>query len=87
MITSKKKIKNRNYALNTFGNQELATISIEDKTQIVILESLHESTIHWYHYILGDCDQERLVQSMRNYFHFPGLDAKVKRFVETCDDC
>ena len=85
--TIQDKITKGDYVKTTFGNYELVTKAVGDEQRIVVPQSIHDSTITWYHYILGHCGQERLVKSIRNYLHFPGLDAKVKTFVKTCDEC
>ena len=85
--TIQDKITKGDYVKTTFGNYELVTKAVGDEQRIVVPQSIHDSTITWYHYILGHCGQERLVKSIRNHLHFPGLDAKVKTFIETCNEC
>ena len=85
--TIQAKLQDGTYVYADFGGHNLATKVVDEENRIVVPESIHESTINWYHYILGHCGQERLIKSIRNHLSFPGLDDKVKNFVETCDEC
>ena len=65
----------------------MATKIVDGDLRIVVPVALHDDIIRWYHHILGHAGQERLYASIRNHLHFPGLKAKVKAFVESCDYC
>ena len=50
--TIQDKITKRDYVKTTFGNYELATKTVDDEQRIVVPQSIHYSTINWYHYTL-----------------------------------
>ena len=86
-VAIQEKLQHGDYVTTTFGDHELVTKVVDGDPRIVVPEAIHDATIHWYHVILGHAGQDRMVKSLRNHLHFPGLDAKVKAFVETCDEC
>ncbi|CAJ1950334.1 unnamed protein product [Cylindrotheca closterium] len=81
------KVQHGAYGTTAFGDHKMVNKIVNGDPRIVVPEALHDSTVHWYHVILGHCGQDRLIKSLQNHLHFPGLGAKVKAFVETCDEC
>ena len=85
--TIQEKLKSGDYVATTFGDYQLATTLVDGEQKIVIPLALIDNVIRWYHVILGHAGQERLIKSIRKHLFFVGLNPKVKKFVETCDNC
>lgn len=81
------KVQQNVYEEKEFGDTVLATKKVNDQYRIVVPEALVDPTITWYHLVLGHCGQERMIKTLRNHLFVPGLEAKVKSHVESCDKC
>jgi hypothetical protein len=55
--------------------------------KIVILPSLIDDTIEWYHAMLNHCGATRMVNTMKTHIYFPQMQQLIVDYVHRCDAC
>lgn len=69
-----------------YGTQLICKVE-NDKTKIILPDSMMKSAIEWYHYVCGHIGIERLYKSLNLFFYNRGMKGKIESYISTCDSC
>ena len=75
------------YQYFDINGTQLTVFMKNDDPKIVVPESLWDTTLTWYHLVLGHIGISRMISSISNHLFIPGLKAKVEELVASCDSC
>ena len=67
-----------------FGDEYLA---VTENDQIRIPKVIANIIMEWYHDLLVHPGPHRMYKTMMTHFHWPRMEADIKRFCRTCDKC
>ena len=54
---------------------------------IIILETLLDSIISWYHQILSHIGMTRLYNTILVHFYYQSLKTSIETYIQSCDTC
>ena len=60
---------------------------IHKHNKIIVLATLQEKVMEWYHTILVHPGKKQMEESIQSIYTWRGLQADVNNYVKTCDIC